>query len=73
MEVQTQVSLREDEKNFKHLKENSYYIKYLNRGDITYKKFASDMKVMYKERTSDKVSSFIDNIDLVSTIIDTLK
>lgn len=73
MEIETQIKIRENEKHFKYLKENSYYFKYLNRGDITYKKFVDDMKVKYKERTSDKVSNFIDNIDLVSTIIDTFK
>lgn len=73
MQLDLQIKLRENEKYFNYLKQNSYYIKYLNRGDIDYKKFTDEMKVRYKERTSDKVSSFIDNIDLVSTIIDTIK
>lgn len=73
MEIEMQMKLRENEKLYKYLKENSYYIKYLNRGDADFKKFSSDMKIKYKERTSDKVSSFIDNIDLVSTLMDTFK
>ncbi len=73
MEIETQIKLRDNEKYFNYLKENSYYIKYLNRGSVTYEKFLNDMKIKYKERTSDKVSNFIDNIDLVSTIIETLK
>ena len=73
MEYDLQYKLRENEKYFNYLKENSYYIKYLNRGDITYKDFIDDMKIKYKERTSDKVSGIIDNIDLVSTIMDTFK
>lgn len=73
MQLDTQIKIRENEKYFNYLKDNSYYIKYLNRGDIDHKKFIDDMKVTYKERTSDKISSFIDNIDMVSTIIETLK
>ena len=73
MEYDLQYKLRENEKYFNYLKANSYYIKYLNRGDITYKDFIDDMKIKYKERTSDKVSGIIDNIDLVSTIMDTFK
>lgn len=73
MELELQMKIRENPKYEEYLKKNSYYIKYLNRGNISYKAFENDMKVKYKERTSDKVSSFIDNIDLVSSIIDTLK
>ncbi len=73
MNLDLQMKFRNDIKYYTYLKENSYYIKYLNRGSLTYEKFVSDMKVKYKERTSDKISNFIDNIDLVSTIIDTLK
>ncbi len=73
MEVDLQVKFRENEKYFQYLKDNSYYFKELNRGNITYDTFVKDMKVKYKERTSDKISSFIDNIDIVSSIIDTLK
>ncbi len=73
MELETQVKFRENTKYFNYLKDNSYYIKELNRGTIDYDRFVKDMKVLYKERTSDKISNFIDNIDIVSSIIDTLK
>ncbi|MFI3260422.1 MAG: hypothetical protein R3Y13_01765 [bacterium] len=73
MEVEMQVKIRENEKYYNYLKENSEYVKYLNRASIDYKKFIDDMKIKYKERASDKVSNFIDNIDLVSTIMDTFR
>ncbi len=73
MELEQQIKFRENEKYFNYLKNNSYYFKELNRGNITYEQFVKDMKIKYKERTSDKISSFIDNIDIVSSIIDTLK
>ena len=31
------------------------------------------MKTKYKKRTTDKVSSLIDNMDLVSSVLDILK
>ncbi len=73
MELNIQMDFRKNEKYFNYLKENSYYIKELNRGNINYNTFLKDMKIKYKERTSDKISSLIDNIDIVSSIIDTLK
>lgn len=73
MSINLQMELQKDAKYFNYFKENSYYFKYFNRGEITYKNFVDDMKIKYKERTSDKVSSFIDNIDIVSSLMDTFK
>ncbi len=73
MEIDMQMKFRENPKYYEYLKQNSYYFKELNRGNVDYKRFIDDMKIKYKERTSDKISNFIDNIDLVSTLIDTLK
>ncbi len=73
MEIDLQMKLRENSKYFNYLKENSYYIKELNRGTLDYKTFLKDMKIRYKERTSDKISSFIDNIEIVSEVINTLR
>ena len=65
--------LRENSKMFELLKQNSYYFKGLNRGVVDYKKFVSDMKVKYKERTSDKLESIMDNMELVSSVLNVLK
>ncbi len=73
MNLEVQMKFRNNEKLYNYLKQNSYYIKELNRGLIDFDAFSKDMKIKYKERTSDKISSFIDNIDLVSSLIDTLK
>lgn len=56
-----------------HLMENSYYIKYLNRDPGMFKQFKIDMKALYKERTSDKINNAIDSIDMISSVIDTIK
>ena len=67
------MSFRENPKMFELLKQNSYYFKGLNRGVVDYKKFVSDMKVKYKERTSDKLESIMDNMELVSSVLNVLK
>ncbi len=73
MEKYLQMSFRENPKMFELLKQNSYYFKGLNRGVVDYKKFVSDMKIKYKERTSDKLESIMDNMELVSSVLNVLK
>ncbi len=73
MEKFLQMSFRENPKMFELLKQNSYYFKGLNRGVIDYKKFVSDMKIKYKERPQDKLESIMDNMELVSSVLNVLK
>ena len=73
MELQTQLLFRQNPKAFELLKQNSYYFKYLNRGTTDFKKFTSDMKEKYKERTTDKLESIVDNMDLISSVLNVLK
>ena len=73
MEKFLQMSFRENSKMFELLKQNSYYFKGLNRGVVDYKKFVSDMKIKYKERPQDKLESIMDNMELVSSVLNVLK
>lgn len=73
MEYFLQNKLNEDKKFKKYLEENSTYIKYLNRNPEYYRDFMKEMKVLYKERTTDKLNDAINTIDIVSSILDTLK
>ncbi len=73
MEKYLQISFRGDSKSYNLLKENSYYFKGLNRGTIDYKTFVSDMKAKYKQRTTDKLESLMDNMELVSSVLNVLK
>ena len=57
----------------KYLRQNSDYYKYLNRDSDYYDEFVKKMKEKYKLRILDKVDNFIDNIDLISKIIDVSK
>ncbi len=65
--------LKNNPKMYEILKQNSYYIKQLNRDPNFYKIFLRDMKEKYKLRPTDKINEVIDNIDLISNILETLK
>lgn len=67
------INFKEKQDLYNLLKLNSSYIKDLNRGTMDYKVFDNIMKTKYKKRTTDKVSSLIDNMDLVSSVLDILK
>lgn len=67
------INFKEKKDLYNLLKLNSFYIKDLNRGTMDYKSFDNIMKTKYKKRTTDKVSSLMDNLDLVSSVLDILK
>lgn len=73
MQINALTLLKKDKKMWDLLKLNSYWLKELNRDSNNVKKFKEDMKVKYKLRTTDKISEVIDNIDLISNVISTLK
>ena len=41
--------------------------------DVDYKKFSEDMKIKYKERVTDKINNVVENMDLISSVLDVLK
>lgn len=73
MQLITMYALKEDEKMHKFLHENSEWYKQLNRSAQNYQIFVKAMKKQYKLNPTDKVSSALDNVDLISTVIETLK
>lgn len=60
------------DKYYKYLKENSYFIKYLIRNPNNYKNFKKYIKEKYQLRITDKISTAIDDIELISNIISTI-
>ncbi len=60
-------------KMYEYLKQNSIWYKALNRDASLYKEFENKMKELYHERATDKISDVIDNIDLIESVIMSLK
>ena len=73
MDYFLQRKYREDKTFKRYLDNNSNYLKFLNRDSKYYKVFMNNMKDLYKERTTDKINNTIDTINIVSSIIDTIK
>ena len=66
-------SIMNNPKLLNHLMEHSYLIKHLNRHPDSFNTFQKQMKIVYKERPTDKIASAIDNVELLSSLIDTLE
>ncbi len=73
MDLQLQQKLETDKKMQELLKRNSYWFKELNRNSESYKDFINAMKEKYHLKMTDKISDTIDNIDLISGILESLK
>ncbi len=73
MNLFIQQKLAEDKKMAELLKQNSYWFKDLNRNDDNYKKFVQAMKEKYRLHVTDRINDAIDNIDLISSVLETLK
>ena len=73
MTIKEQLLFKNNPKVYQYLKENSRYIKYLNRGTVDFTYFKNEMKKQYKERITDKLENAVDNIDLISSVLDILK
>ena len=73
MDLFLQKQLKDNPKMYQYLKENSQWFKYINRNPMLYKEFENNMKELYHERATDKISEAIDNIDLISSVLSSLK
>ena len=72
MEKEIIIKLQKD-KYYDYLKENSHFIKNLNRNPHNYETFKEFVKNQYHLRITDKVSTAIDDIELISSVLETLK
>jgi len=73
MQIDIQQKLLNDKQMMEFLKQNSNWYKQLNRNPATYNEFISTMKEKYKTRTTDKMSGIMENIDMISSVLNILK
>ena len=73
MESNLYIKFLENEKEKRYLDENSYWIKYLNRDPNNYYEFIRVMKEKYKERPTDTLEIAINTIDIINTVLNTIK
>lgn len=72
MQKVLQIKFRENPKMKNFLMLNSHWYKELNRSSLNYKLFESTMKEQYKIRTTDKINDAIENIDLISSVLNVI-
>lgn len=73
MNLDTQFKLKNNSLYIKYLRENSYWYKKLNREPNAFKQFEEEVRINYKLRPSDRISKVIDYIEMIETIMSTLK
>lgn len=73
MNLDTQFKLKNNPLYIKYLRENSYWYKILNREPNSFKTFEDEVKVNYKLRPEDRLSQALDYIEMLETIMSTLK
>ena len=73
MDISLQIEIKKRKKYYDYLKQNSNWFKYLNRNPYNYSKFNSFIKDKYRLRVTDKINDTINNIELVSSILDIIK
>ena len=55
------------------LRENSYWYKYLNRGEENFQAFERMMKERYKVRMQDKMENISQGLQMIRTLMDVLR
>ena len=65
-----QNQFKQNPKMYNYLMQSSYYFKRLDQGFLDFKQFSSEIKEKYKLRVTDKISSAMDSIELVSSVLD---
>ena len=73
MPLEVYIKLLENPKMLQYLKQNTDWIKPLVRRKATYEQFEKFIKEKYQLRLSDKANELLDNIGLISTILETIK
>ena len=73
MSIDLIMKINNDPLQKQFLRENSYWYKYLNRSNIYYKDFITDMKNKYKLTPQDKLNKVINNINIINTFLEVLK
>ena len=73
MQVSALMEIRTHKKMEELLKQNSYWLKELNRNPNQVKTFITEMKKQYHLRPTDKISDAIDNIDMINHVLNALK
>ncbi len=73
MTLDLQFKIKNNPNYQKFIRENSYWYKTLNRNPDAFKQFEEEVKEKYELRPIDRLNRAFDNIELISTLLGSLK
>ena len=73
MNLEVQNKIKSNPNNFRYLRENSAWYKYLNRNKFYIRNFEEEMKDRYKLKTEDRINKVVESINMAQKIMDILK
>ena len=73
METRIKILLDSNPLYKNYIRNNSYWYKILNRDPNMFDSFIEEVKEKYKLRTTDKINSMVDKIDMISKFINVLR
>lgn len=73
MTLDTQFKIKSNPLYIKYLHENSYWYKILNRDPQKFNEFVEEVKLKYHLRPTDKIKKALDTVEMLSSILSTLK
>ena len=73
MKISTQLKILNNKNYYNYLKNNSLFIKELNRSENNYKIFDEYIKDKYTLKVSDRINKMLDNVDNISSMLNLLK
>ena len=73
MQIELQQKIKKNPLLFEYLHENSYWYKYLHRGEEAFPFLEKEMKERYKLRIQDRVEHLASTLQMVRSFMDVLK
>ncbi len=73
MTLEIQYNLKSNPIYIKYLRENSNWYKILNRNPSSFKQFVEEVKINYKLRPADKISKALETIEVLQSVLSTIK
>ncbi|MBE6151746.1 MAG: hypothetical protein E7165_00310 [Firmicutes bacterium] len=73
MSLEIQFKIKNNPNYLRYLRENSYWYKELNRNPASFALFEEKMREDYHLRPVDRFSRIIDSIDMLQTVLSSLK
>ena len=73
MSLETQFTLKSNEQYISYLRSHSYWYKELNRHPSIFPTFEEEVKTTYKLRMSDRLEKIMNTMDMITSIVSSLK